>query len=178
MRIMVFGRPGSGKSTFAMKLAKKYNLPLYHLDKYFFVENWVERNYEDFLDDQYCIVSRKNWIIDGNSLQSLHVRYSEADVCIYFNYPRLLCLWRLIKRNFTKDAAIDDRAQGCKEKVSWRLIKYMWTFTYRLNNRLKKQLAFLQEMYPQVKFYTVHNDQEAQKMLDLIKNNEANIQLN
>ena len=34
-RIMIFGRPGSGKSTFAVELALKLNLPLYHLDKYF-----------------------------------------------------------------------------------------------------------------------------------------------
>src|SRR5687768_15124450 len=152
MRIMIFGRPGSGKSTFAFKLAKKLNLPLYHLDKYFFEANWVMRAYEDFLDDQHRIVAQKDWIIDGNSLQSLHIRYPEADICIYFNYPRLLCLWRLIKRNFTKNPAIDDRAQGCKERISWQLITYMWTFEYRLNNRLERQLAFLQEMHPRVKF--------------------------
>lgn len=165
MRIMIFGRPGSGKSTFAFKLAKKLNLPLYHLDKYFFKAGWIMREYEDFLDDQYHMVSQKDWIIDGNSLQSLSIRYSEADICIYFNYSRLLCLWRLIKRNFTKDEAIDDRALGCKERVSWQLITYMWTFEYRLNKRLEKQLAFLQEVYPQVKFYTLHNDQEMKKLL-------------
>lgn len=165
MRIMIFGRPGSGKSTFALKLAKKFDLPLYHLDKYFFTTNWIQRDYEDFLEDQYAIVAQKDWIIDGNSLQSLSIRYSEADICIYFNYPRLLCLWRLIKRNFTKNTEIDDRAQGCPERISWSLIKYMWTFEYRLNNRLTQQLQMFQELYPQVKFYAVHNDQELEKVM-------------
>jgi adenylate kinase family enzyme len=165
MRIMIFGRPGSGKSTFALKLAKKFGLPLYHLDKYFFVANWIQRAYEDFLEDQHAIVAQKKWIIDGNSLQSLSIRYSEADVCIYFNYPRLLCLWRLIKRSFNKNADIDDRAEGCKERVSWQLIKYMWTFEYRLNNRLSLQLKILQEFYPQVKFYMVRNAYELQELV-------------
>lgn len=165
MRIMMFGRPGSGKSTFALKLAKKCDLPLYHLDKYFFEANWTVRKYEDFLEDQYSMVAQKNWIIDGNALQSLHVRYADVDVCIYFNYSRLLCLWRMIKRTFLKDFNIDDRAVGCKERISWQLIKYMWTFEYRLNNRLTRQLEMLREFYPGVKFYTVHNDQELQTVM-------------
>jgi adenylate kinase family enzyme len=165
MRIMIFGRPGSGKSTFALKLAKKHGLPLFHLDKYFFESNWNARNYEDFLEDQYAIVAKKDWIVDGNSLQSLSLRYSEADICIYFNYPRLLCLWRLIKRTFYKDRDIDDRADGCKERVSWRLIKYMWSFEYRLNNRLAMQLEMLEEFYPDVQFYTVRNDRELQAVV-------------
>jgi len=161
---MIFGRPGSGKSTFASKLTKKFGLPLYHLDKYYYGANWVERNYEDFLDDQYAIVAQKDWIVDGNSVPSLHIRYSEADVCIYFNYPRLLCLWRLIKRNFMKDIFIQDRAEGCSEKLSWHLISYMWTFEYRHNNYLVRRLKLLQEMYPQVKFYAVHDDQELREV--------------
>jgi len=77
---MIFGRPGSGKSTFTIKLAEKLRLPVHHLDKHFFVTNWAMRNYEEFLDIQYHLVSQQCWIIDGNSLQSLHIRYSEARV--------------------------------------------------------------------------------------------------
>lgn len=51
-RIMIFGIPGSGKSTFALKLSRLLNLPLFHLDKYFFVSGWEERNYEEFLQIQ------------------------------------------------------------------------------------------------------------------------------
>jgi adenylate kinase family enzyme len=49
---MVFGLPGSGKSTFATQLAYSLGLPIYHLDKYFYVGNWVEREYQEFLDIQ------------------------------------------------------------------------------------------------------------------------------
>jgi len=36
-KIMIVGIPGSGKSTFALKLSQFLDLPLYHLDKYFFI---------------------------------------------------------------------------------------------------------------------------------------------
>ncbi|MBW8308868.1 MAG: hypothetical protein K0M45_04430 [Candidatus Paracaedibacteraceae bacterium] len=49
MRIMVFGRPGSGKSTFAVEMVKKLSLPVYHVDKIFFKSHWQKRSRENFL---------------------------------------------------------------------------------------------------------------------------------
>ena len=57
MRIMIFGRPGSGKTTFAYELSKKLNLPLYHLDKYFFTANWVQRDYQEFVIKQLEVLN-------------------------------------------------------------------------------------------------------------------------
>jgi adenylate kinase family enzyme len=54
-KVMIFGRPGSGKSTFALKLSQTTGLPLYHLDKYFFESHWKERNYQEFLSDQQSL---------------------------------------------------------------------------------------------------------------------------
>ncbi|WP_158617391.1 hypothetical protein [Legionella sp. km772] len=54
---MIIGRPGSGKSTFSVQLQKKLNLPLFHLDKYFFEKNWVERDYQEFLSSQKEMIS-------------------------------------------------------------------------------------------------------------------------
>ena len=51
-RIMIFGLPGSGKSTFAVRLARLLHLPVVHLDKYFFIHNWNKRDHEDFLKIQ------------------------------------------------------------------------------------------------------------------------------
>jgi adenylate kinase family enzyme len=47
---------------------------------------------------QQEIVDQDAWIIDGNSLRSLEIRYARAEICLYFNYPRWLCFLRLIKK--------------------------------------------------------------------------------
>ena len=75
-RIMIFGRPGSGKSTFALMLHNITFIPLYHLDKYFFSSNWKEVEYKDFLEIQKSIVDQEKWIIDGNSTKSF-----ESEIC-------------------------------------------------------------------------------------------------
>lgn len=59
-KIMVFGLPGSGKSTFATKLAQSLNLPIYHLDRHFYVENWVERDYQEFLEIQHLLSTNQD----------------------------------------------------------------------------------------------------------------------
>jgi adenylate kinase family enzyme len=153
---MIFGRPGSGKSTFAYNLSKRLNLPLYHLDKYYFTNNWQERKREEFLQIQQGIVNQEKWIIDGNSIRSLEMRYQRADVVIYFTYPHLLCLFRVIKRLFSKNPQIQDRAEGCPERVGWALLKYMWQF----EDRVKDSIQMLQAKYPHVKFYKITMDSE------------------
>lgn len=161
-RIMIFGRPGSGKSTFAVALSQYLNLPLYHLDKYFFTFNWVERPYEEFLALQQHIINQDYWIIDGNSVRSLEMRYAHADLVIYFDRSRWLCLFRLMKRRLSKDKTIDDRAPHCPEILRFRLIAYMWTFHKRVasflqciaKNSCKKPVIYIK------------NDHDIQKCLE------------
>lgn len=153
-RIVIFGRSGSGKSTFAMKLGKNLKLPVYHLDKYFFLENWVPRNYEEFLKIQKCLVKNDSWIIDGNNSKSLEIRYKKADLVLYFNYPRFLCYWRVFKRLFFKDPTIKDRAFGCNETIRFELLKYMWGF----EKKLARKVEFLTNKYPQIRFIEIKND--------------------
>lgn len=177
-RIMIIGRPGSGKSTFSIKLQAILNIPLFHLDKYFFEQNWVQRNYQDFLNQQQYFVDKPQWIIDGNSTKSFELRYSQADLCLYFNFPRYLCYYRTVKRLFHKHPAIDDRAHGCEETIRWSLLQYMWGF----EKRVQPILSALKSNYPTVKLIELRSDQDViyftenlLKVSDLAKEEHNNI---
>lgn len=157
---MIFGRPGSGKSTFADQLSKHTNIPAYHLDQYFYTKNWLARHTPEFLDLQQKLVNKNNWIIDGNDLKSLEMRYSQASLTIYFLLPRFTCLRWLIKRRFTKDTHLDNRALNRPAKISWKLIWYLWTFNWRA----QKTVAKLRKQYPQVKFHLIKSEQDLSKL--------------
>jgi adenylate kinase family enzyme len=166
-KIMIFGRPGSGKSTFAFKLHNITKIPIYHLDKYFFTNNWQERDYNEFMQIQHDIVNTHSWIVDGNCTKSLETRYNRADCCLYFNYSKILCLWRIFKRLFHKPKHIDDRAKDCPELVRWKLVKYLWTFEQRVHQTIEN----LRAKYPHAMFVEINNDQQLSKVLNIINGN-------
>ncbi len=159
-RIMIFGRSGSGKSTFASWLAAHLNIPLHHLDKHFYIENWVERNYENFLNIQQGIVNSDAWIIDGNNTRSLDIRFHRADLVLYFNFPRIICYFRILKRFFKPNKMFDDRAPGCYETIRLSLIKYIWDF----ERRVSAQIALFQKQYPDVVFKEIRSDRDLSKV--------------
>ena len=150
-RIIIFGRPGSGKSAFAKSLSKELDSPLYHLDRYYFAANWAVRNKAEFLAWQQRIVDRDRWIIDGNNLDSLGVRYARADAAIYFNRSKLLCYWRVCRRRLSAKQDSSDRPADCPERIAWILLTYMWDYARIIN----KHLPALQEKYPHVQLYEI-----------------------
>ncbi len=160
-RVMIFGRPGCGKSTFALRLHQATGIPLHHLDAYFYGENWVERNYDEFLEIQRNLVDQDQWIIDGNMTKSLDMRYQRATHCLYFNYPLWTCYYRVLKRRFwDKSPEIKDRAPGCSEVVQWKFLKYIWGF----NSRAEVPLAYLPMLYSDVKFMEIRSDTDLEKI--------------
>jgi adenylate kinase family enzyme len=162
---MIFGRPGSGKSTFALQLGKHCNLPVHHLDRFFFCSGWQERDYQEFMAIQEQFVAEDRWIIDGNSIQSLETRYARADLVLYFKFSPFVCMWRLLKRFFRKDQTIQDRAPECPETITWKLLRYMWGFDARVAAQLKE----LQRKYPGVACHIITNNAELEAIKKQLK---------
>ena len=155
---MIFGRPGSGKSTVSLDLAATLDLPLIHMDRWYFKHGWEVRDTEEFMEIQRSFVKEDRWLIEGNALSSLETRYARSDLAICFMYPRWLSLWRIFKRLWHKNPKIKDRAPGAREKLTWKLITYSWTFDTRINRILPQ----LQAKYPDVALKNVRNDKELQ----------------
>jgi len=104
----------------------------------------------------------ERWIIDGNNTRSLEMRFERADLVIYFNFPKAICLFRIFKRFLRPNTSFDDRAAGCVERITWSLLRYMWGFEKRVVQDVKK----LKEQYPQVPFKEIKNNRD----LDNLKN--------
>ena len=91
-RIIVIGCPGSGKTTFSLKLSEKLGTPLFHLDSIWHKADRTHISREEFdmrLDE---IMAQDNWIIDGNYNRTLEKRIAACDTVILFDLPIALCL--------------------------------------------------------------------------------------
>lgn len=159
-KIAIIGLPGGGKSTFAHFLSKKTKIPVFHLDKYIYDPGWVQRGQQSIESIQNWMINQSTWIIDGNNIPSLELRYSTADLVLYLKYSKLLCLYRVVKRFFFKNREIDDRAEGCKERLEWWLIKYIWQFDKFIDPVLMR----LKKLYGNTKLIIVHSDRDLEKL--------------
>jgi adenylate kinase family enzyme len=133
-KVILIGSPGSGKSTFSKKLAKLTGLPLYHLDALFWRPNWVETPKEEWDVKLSNLVLEPSWILDGNYGRTLEIRIKAADTIIWLNKPRMLCIWRVIKRRLTNFGQVrSDMGEDCVEKLRLdndflNFLLYVWRF--------------------------------------------------
>lgn len=98
-KVAVFGKPGSGKSTFSKKLALVTDIPLHQLDSIVYEKNGdlVERKTFDQAHEQ--ILLSEGWIIDGfGPMNAFYQRLDAADTLVYIDLPYALSYWLVTKR--------------------------------------------------------------------------------
>jgi len=130
-RVAIFGSPGSGKSTLARHLSDRTGIPVFHLDKHFFSPGWVIQSDEVFTAAIAGIVADEQWITDGNYTRESTIagRFDRADTLILLEQPRLVCLWRVVRRilkNYGQVRA--DQAAGCPERLDWDFLRFVWNY--------------------------------------------------
>ena len=126
-KIAIIGSSGSGKTTLAKKLATRLNLPLYHLDHYFWLPHWQEVSHEEFAQKQHELVKQDAWIIDGSFRRTLSIRLDAADTIIFVDTSRLRCLYRVIKRQIMHwGSNRPDMPIGCKTMFDKGFFKFLW----------------------------------------------------
>lgn len=139
-RILVIGSAGSGKSTLSRKLHYILDLPVIHLDTYFWNANWVPKSNEDWERIIEQFTNEEQWIMDGNYSKTMDMRISRADLIIFLDMPRFLCIYRIIKRRMMyHKKSRPDMNQECEEKLDWEFMKWVWNYRKRSRvNTIKK----------------------------------------
>ncbi len=101
-RILIIGSPGSGKSTFARKLAKITDLPLFYLDMIYHNADRTTISEEEFDEKLQTILKKESWIIDGNYIRTMRMRFDRCDTVFFFDLPVQTCLEGVSSRIGTK----------------------------------------------------------------------------
>lgn len=143
-KIAIIGSGGAGKSTLARDLSEKLAIDVFHLDALFWQPNWVLTSREKQREIQMQLVTKEQWIIDGNYGGTLDIRLSAADTIIFLDLHRIICIYRAVKRviqywNRTRP----DMAEGCNERFDWIFFKWIWDFPKAKRPEIVKKLADL-----------------------------------
>lgn len=138
-RILVLGSPGSGKSTVADKLHELTKIPVTRLDQLFWEDNDTTVTISELEKRIEPILLENSWILDGNYDSILQQRLSRADLVIYLNVPRLVCIYRVVKRYFKYRGR--ENPGGNPDLISWDFLKYIWKFPENQGKAIDSKLA-------------------------------------
>ncbi len=128
-RIVIVGSGGSGKSTLAEQLGRILNLDVVHLDRLLWKPGWVRVSPPEQEAIVREMVSRANWIIDGDHLRTQAIRFAAADTILFLDFPRWICVLRTVKRflqNMGRSRV--GMAAGCPERLNLTLLKWVWRY--------------------------------------------------
>jgi len=98
-KIVVFGKPGSGKSTLSKSLASATGIKLHALDSIAYKKNGDLVDRKTYDEEHENILSSDSWIIDGfGPIESFNKRLDVADTLIYIELPYFISYWLVTKR--------------------------------------------------------------------------------
>jgi adenylate kinase family enzyme len=143
-RVLVIGSGGSGKSTVARQLSQLLDLPIVHLDAHHWHAGWLPTPPEEWQRVVQSLVAGPRWVMDGNYGGTLELRLGHCDTVVFLDLPRLVCLWRVLKRQLRyRGKARPDMAPGCPERLSWEFIVWVWTYPSRRRPAILRRLSGL-----------------------------------
>lgn len=118
LRVLVIGTSGSGKSTFASRLAQATKLEYFDLDVMNWRPGWYGRSTEEpslFLADVEEAVARPNWVLAGNYAITRPITLPRLTHLVWLDLPLGRVMRQVIMRSIQRASSGKDVFPGCRE---------------------------------------------------------------
>jgi hypothetical protein len=98
-RFAIIGVPGTGKTTFARKMARQFGLPHIELDEIYWGPNWQPISRELFHQRLQKIADQnRDWIIDGSFPEDRDVVWKTGVILVWLDYSLPRVFWQMVGR--------------------------------------------------------------------------------
>ncbi len=171
-RISIIGSCGSGKTTFARKLAAKLDVPHIEMDALFWLPNWQPKPIEEFRNSVTAAVADEAWVIDGNYSQGRlrDIYLARATTVVWLNYSYPVTLGRLLKRTLRRISRHETLYGNNQETARMAFcsrdsILWWMTKNYRRRRREYRKL-FNDEQYAHLQRIEIRRPREAEALLE------------
>ena len=123
----VVGSAGSGKSTFARRLASHLDIRHVELDALYWGPQWTPRPREEFLADAERAVAGDAWVIDGNYSSLRPAVWARADTVVWLDLPTPLVITRVYRRTLLQAVDRTELWPGTGNRQRWRDVFAPWS---------------------------------------------------
>lgn len=144
-RIAIIGCGGSGKSTLARRMGAALNIPVHHLDRWYWKAGWIATSNDEWAAVHERLCCGPKWILDGNYEGTMDSRLWAADTAIFLDLPKWRCLLGTFSRYWQYRGRVrPELAAGCPERLTGEYIKWIWTYRMIRRPRILRTLEHLE----------------------------------
>lgn len=171
-RINVIGTSGSGKTTFARRLAEILQIPHFEMDAIFWQPNWQELPTEQYLEALRSKLSARSWVLDGNYSRTTEVKWQDVQCVIWLDLPFLQTVTRVTRRCVRRSVEQEEiwPGTGNRETLAKSFLSpdsvILWSITSYARNRRRYGALMDDPAYRHIKFIRVRSSREADSVLE------------
>ena len=166
-RVLILGPSGSGKSTVCRRIGRILDIPIIHLDKHYWLPNWIDTPKDEWPDKVRRLIASEAWVMDGNYSSTLKMRAKAADTLIFLEMTRRQSYFRVISRYLkNRGKTRHDVTEGCPEKIDMDFIRWIWNYPRVSKPRI---LRLLEKLRKSKNVYILESQREIEEFLEALK---------
>ncbi len=143
-RVIVVGPAGSGKTTFAVALARRLEVPHVEMDALWWEANWTEVGEDRLREKLEPIAGTDRWVMDGNyfTVGARDIVWPRADTIVWLDPPKWLAVARVIRRTVWRSLTRTELWAGNREHLGTvlgrdQLLRFLWREFPKYRNRYR-----------------------------------------
>ena len=172
-RVRVVGTTGSGKTTFAGRLAARLDVPHLELDGVFWDADWTKRDVDEAraLIRAFVSSAERGWVTDGNWTAGTEGLLTDADAFVWLDYPRRTVTARVVRRTLRRGLLRTELWHGNRENLRNVLNSdpeqnvVLWSWTSHTRTRTRYSTLATESPIPVIR---LRSPREATRWLDQV----------